>query len=99
MKPTTYNGWSNYATWRVNRDMLNFDISKFWDMNRADIDEALPIELKAHVVDRLVDELGGDASSCFTFDYAMAFLEAVNWQQIAANRISNHFCGLWRVKK
>jgi hypothetical protein len=68
MKDTTYNGWTNYATWRINLEM--FDAGN-WDFMDAD-------DLRQFAEDYIEQ-----SSTGFARDYAMAFLSEVNWQEIA----------------
>jgi len=64
----TYNGWTNYATWRVNLEM--FDGSEqYWTAESArDFVEEIIIESTPEGVAR---------------DYALAFISDVNWYEIA----------------
>jgi hypothetical protein len=68
MSNNTYNGWTNYATWRVNLEM--FDGSdESWSADSArDFVEEIIIESTPEGVAR---------------DYALAFLSDVNWYEIA----------------
>ena len=68
---TEYNGWTNYPTWRVNLEI--FDGGN-WDRYAAD-------DLKEFVIDQIFAE----TSSGIARDYAIAFLEEVNWREIAGH--------------
>lgn len=74
----TYNGWTNYETWRVNLEI--FDGIEWLDQfdNGMEVDEAAD-SLKQYATEIL--EMEGTKG--LTFDYAMAFLDAVNWREIA----------------
>ena len=64
------NGWTNYATWRVNLEILS-------DME---------FEEQVHMVDLkdLVEELVFiDVKDCLAADYARAFIAQVNFYEIA----------------
>lgn len=64
----TYNGWTNYATWRVNLEI--FDGSEgSWDHHSAK--EAAEEIILASAPEGLAR------------DYALAFLSDVNWYEIA----------------
>ena len=65
---TEYNGWTNYPTWRVNLEI--FDGGN-WDRYAAD-------DLKEFVIDQIFAE----TRSGIARDYAIAFLEEVNWREI-----------------
>jgi hypothetical protein len=87
MTDTTYNGWTNYATWRVNLEI--FDGMNPHDMTgQSEIDE----DTFAEVLQEWAEEIiynecpkGGLAA-----DYAMAFLQEVNWREIAAHMIADY---------
>jgi hypothetical protein len=66
-----YNGWTNYATWRINLEV--FDGMEF-DHYPSDA------ELQDYV-----EELFEYQSSGLALDYARAFISDVNWSEIASN--------------
>lgn len=82
----TYNGWTNYQTWRVHLEF--FDGSTYEDITGESIeanDEALR-ELKHALASRLrddVEEAMNTQGSGSCLDYAMAFLGDVDWHEIA----------------
>tara|TARA_B000000532_G_C18807325_1_gene379753 strand:- start:205 stop:516 length:312 start_codon:yes stop_codon:yes gene_type:complete len=65
----SHNGWTNYATWRVNLEMIdgNHDLAG-WDADQLQ-------EWVAEIID---EQSEGDARG-----YAHAFLNDVNWYEIA----------------
>ena len=75
---TTYNGWTNYETWRVNLEMFDADFSSDNDSDAYDLGQDLR--------DMALETVGGQASG-IALDYAEAFLNAVNWYEIAAMNI------------
>lgn len=65
-----YNGWTNYATWRVNLEM--FDGSEgTWTADSA----------RDFVEDVIIDSTPDGIAR----DYALAFISDVNWHEIAAH--------------
>ena len=73
MKTTEkYNGWTNYATWRVNLEIFDGLCS---DMD----DEKATAEGCKDYAEAVVSESGEGLA----LDYAMAFLDDVDWQSIA----------------
>ena len=68
-----YNGWTNYATWRV-----NLEIFDGMDFDHYPTDD----ELKYMAIELI--ESSCDVSG-IAFDYAMAFLDDVNWSEIASH--------------
>ena len=73
MTDNTYNGWTNYETWRVNLEI--FDTYIFEDVS-------YPISPE-YVSDIAEDFVDMSAEDGLAKDYAMAFLGAVNWHEIA----------------
>lgn len=77
-----YNGWTNYATWRINLELLDgFNLCDlFYDVG-TDTTDAYDVgqELKAYVEGMIEN----DPASEFVKGYAFAFLADVNWQEIA----------------
>ena len=88
MSDTKYNGWTNYATWRVNLEMFDgLDwVSEFGD---PDPDFTDPYELGLALKDWAEEIIsnGEIAPNNLAVDYAMAFLSEVNWQEIALHKI------------
>lgn len=82
MSDNTYNGWTNYETWRVNLEL---------------IDPIDPRDMMADGMD-LADfadyfrEYSEDVISCsgegLALDYARAFLSRVNWREIARAKLA-----------
>jgi len=72
MDNNKYNGWTNYATWRVNLEIL------------GDIEFDEPVhtnDLKEIVEDVVFSNVDDPRSLCV--DYARAFLADVNYNEIA----------------
>ncbi len=64
------NGWTNYATWRVNLEILS-------DM---EFDEQVSADYLKDLVEELVFI---DTKDCLATDYASAFIAQVNFYEIA----------------
>ena len=76
----THNGWTNYETWRVNLEMVDgFDPRGMDWEDKYDLAEFLK--------DHCEDLLRQTAPEGLALDYAMVFLEQVNWQEIAQHLI------------
>jgi hypothetical protein len=85
---TKYNGWTNYATWRINLEMIDgIDPTEQFKGLTEPYDLALA--LKEHCIEILETDLlfkGKRASAePLVMSYAMAFLSDVNWHEIAKN--------------
>lgn len=90
LKDGTYNGWTNYATWRVNLEI--FDGMDIEDMGWTDLDNYdLSLVLKDYVEEILETQVAGkDGGMSLIFSYAMAFLQDVNWREIAEMLLSEY---------
>ena len=87
MTDNKYNGWTNYATWRVNLEMFDgFD-------PRLDDDQVYTVpELADYMKETAIQIIEEDCPSNggLAYDYAMAFLDDVNWFEIANNKIEEY---------
>jgi len=66
---TTYNGWTNYPTWRVHLECFD-DMESCYGMD-------------AETCEELTREHIESQSSGLALSYANAFLSEVNWYEIA----------------
>ncbi len=74
MNINEYNGWTNYATWRVNLEL-------FSDMDYKDYFDEFPnVEMLEDYVENVVFEHTG--SMGLIEDYARAFIREVNFFEI-----------------
>ena len=78
-----YNGWSNYATWRINLEVFDDhyslaeqykDIESVYDLSKL---------LQEYMDEILESELAVRAKNSLVFDYASAFISEVNYYEIA----------------
>jgi hypothetical protein len=70
-----YNGWTNYETWRVNLEIFDgMDIGKWSDKYE------LSKWMQEHAENLITDY---KTETSLAQDYALAFLSAVNWYEIA----------------
>jgi len=73
MKNETYNGWTNYATWRINIEIF--------DGLRSDMDdETFTAEGCEDYANEVVFM---ECEESLAMDYARAFMSEVNWHEIA----------------
>jgi hypothetical protein len=72
----TYNGWSNYATWRIALEWFDYDDLSDWDVDalRDFVRESLEMECENKT----------------TLAYAMAFIDDVDWQEIHGSLQRRH---------
>ena len=73
---TSYNGWTNYATWRLNLELFD-DASESYNLRQNTYD--LSLDLK----DYATEIIEASSSEGLARDYALAFLSDVNWYEIA----------------
>lgn len=89
---TEYNGWTNYATWRVNLEIFDgidpHDFLRSYQVAEMDAYE-LGLAFKDYAETMLEDQARGDGMS-LVFSYAMAFLQDVNWREIAKHKIEEY---------
>lgn len=86
MSDTKYNGWTNYATWRVALEAFDgFDPTDYWDDYETLEKHELAERLKDNVEELLFYQVSNDTdySSRLLESYARAFLSDVNWYEIA----------------
>lgn len=87
MSDKTYNGWTNYATWRINLEMFD-------GQPVHDIDEHTDSYELAQLLKEMAEEYISESAKELTFnyarDYALAFLEDVNWREIAEHMIEDY---------
>lgn len=84
----TFNGWRNYATWRINLEIFedDYQIIEMLTSGAADIDDAADM-LDGENLQAFADEMifGNADSKQFGLmvSYANAFLDDVDWEQIS----------------
>ena len=79
-----HSGWTNYATWRVNIEMVDsghYTESGITYELVVDLAEAIKENCELY----LQDKAGGYGGEGLNHNYAMAFLDDVNWYEIAEN--------------
>ena len=79
MSDNKYNGWANYATWRVMLEI--FDGQSVKDFTGEQTIETYDLSLL--LKDNAYELVIGDAQGLMA-DYATAFLNDVDWYEIAA---------------
>lgn len=89
---TKYNGWSNYATWRINLEMFDsLDISEFHGIDDEVDPELICVHTLADALKERAEYYIEESSVAgIARDYAFAFLSDVNFYEIA-----QHFVDDW----
>jgi len=92
MTDKTYNGWTNYETWRVNLEI--FDDMTASDFDGADDAEVdiydFSMQLKDYAEEIIFQQVPINQPSTLMEDYARAFLQDVNWYQIAEHMVNDY---------
>ena len=78
----TYQGWTNYATWRIRLEVCEFDMSELREIIENECHDvvALMKYLQDYVEEVVLTDVN-DSSLCAS--YALAFLNDVNYHEIA----------------
>ena len=77
---TKYNGWTNYATWRINLEIFdNFDIDGYSDD---------AYDLSMQLKDYAEEVIFGEQDGTLIASYAFAFISDVNWYEIAEHLLN-----------
>jgi len=78
----TFNGWTNYATWRVNLEIIEgLDIVGMYPLEVEEDDAYTLSKYLQEYADEIICEYGKQEG--LAVQYARAFMEDVNWYEIA----------------
>lgn len=86
MEKQTYNGWTNYATWRVNLEMID-------GMTPLQVTGSLlpTVSQLRHALQEYVEEhIDSTTPDGLAKDYALAFVSDVDWWAIANNMLVDY---------
>lgn len=78
-----YNGWTNYATWRIALEWFDDYNPNRWETDIYNLSK----ECQSYVEDTLSDT---SVQSQMVLDYALAFTSEVNWYEIASHLIEEN---------
>jgi len=84
----TYNGWTNYATWRVSLEM--FDNADPYEMGWIGRDAGDASQLADLLKDYAEDYTTETSKIGLARDYAIAFLSDVDWDEIAQHMVADY---------
>jgi hypothetical protein len=79
----TYNGWTNYATWRIALEWFDDYNPNRWETDVYNLSK----ECQSYVEETLEEMT---VQSILVLDYALAFTSEVNWYEIAQHLIDNN---------
>lgn len=86
-----YNGWTNYATWRVNLEI--FDSMSMDDFGLGNLkvwEEPDTYELSKAMKEQAEYRIECTSPEGLARDYAMAFLSDVDWYEIAKHMLNDY---------
>jgi len=87
MSDKTYNGWTNYETWRVMLEVFDgIDPNDYFNDANGKLDA---YELADNLKEWADELIVGDAQGLMA-DYARAFLRNVNYEEIAKHMIEDY---------
>jgi len=85
MTDKTYNGWTNYATWRVGLEIFDgLNPIEDWGLEGETLTESELAELLQEHAEELVSQTTPEG---LALDYALAFMSDVNWYEIARHML------------
>ena len=87
MTDNRYNGWTNYATWRVNLEIFDgFDPSDYF--SGLNLDDAYSL---SKCLEDYAEQVIFECATVegLAADYARAFLSDVNWYEIAEHMLDD----------
>ena len=85
MTDKTYNGWTNYATWRIALEIFDgLNPIEDWGLEGETLTESELAELLQEHAEELVSQTAPEG---LALDYALAFMSDVNWYEIARHML------------
>ena len=81
-----HNGWTNYETWRINLEIFDDIDTDYWENLLEDNPTAY--ELGEHFKDYVEELL--ETENELAESYALAFINDVNWSEIASHTIDTY---------
>jgi len=91
MSTESYNGWTNYETWRIQLEVIDgMTLEDFgFDLHEVDTDDVADVESLAGSLEMYTCELIEGQASGFALDLAHSFLARVDWVEIAEHLIAD----------
>ena len=84
MTDTKYNGWTNYATWRVKLEIVDVHYDHYHEMMMTSDDKMDTYQLSKLIEDDVYQLLTHEVNDqSLVFSYANAFISDVNWYELA----------------
>lgn len=88
-KDTTYNGWTNYATWRINLEMFDNDmIYDYCEQHVQQCGQLPTVHNVREYLEAYIEELiEMEWYKSFLITYAQSFLNTVDYHDIAETHL------------
>ena len=85
MTKESYNGWTNYETWRIQLEVIDgMTLQDFgFDLHEVDTDEMADVEKLGMAIEMYTCELIEGQASGLAIALAHSFLTRVDWMEIA----------------
>ena len=84
MTNTKYNGWTNYATWRVGLETVDNYYEHYHEMIMNSDEKIDTYQLSKVLQDDVYELLASQVNEqSIAFSYANAFISDVNWYELA----------------
>ena len=80
MQDNTHNGWTNYATWRINLEIFDDIDTDNW---QDEIEDGISAYELGEMLQDYTEEILMECENELTESYALAFIDKVNWGEIA----------------
>ena len=90
MTDKTYNGWTNYATWRLNVEIFDSLGPEEFDLGRGEELKCVDIYEFADVLKERAEYYICEQSTGIAQGYALAFLDDVNFSEIARHFVETY---------
>lgn len=92
MNDLSYNGWTNYETWRINLEVVDgMTLEDFgFDVHEMDTDDVTNVERLAEMVAEMVNEVvTRDVPEGLALNLAQSFIDRVDFMEIAEHLIDD----------
>ena len=83
MTDSTYNGWSNHATWRINLEIFSDGVEHLYDSGHGLTSDDVDAEWAVDYAEEII--FGHCDTDGIVESYARAFMQCVNWYEIASH--------------
>jgi hypothetical protein len=92
MTKESYNGWTNYETWRIQLEVIDgLTLEDFgFDLHNVDTDDVANVESLAEDVESYVEEIvTNGVPEGLARNLAMSFINRVDWFELAEHLIAD----------